>query len=69
MIGLLVLMHATFVPQLKTAKQYLKSSTNQSSICVMFPTKTGQVYRARGCWARQKRIRKCVKSLDSSSQS
>ena len=48
-IGLLVLMHATFVPQLKTTKQYLKSSTNQSSICVMFPTKTGQVYRARGC--------------------
>ena len=44
-IGLLVLMHATFVPQLKTTKQYLKSSTNQSSICIKFPTKTGQVYK------------------------
>ena len=38
-------MHATFVPQLKTTKQYLKSSTNQSSICVKFPTKTGEVYK------------------------
>ena len=38
-------MYATFMPQLKTTKQHLKCSTNQSSICVLLPTETGQVYK------------------------
>ena len=34
--------------QLQTAKQYLKSSTNNSSIWVLFPTETAKVFKELG---------------------
>ena len=45
---LLVSIHATVRPQLKTTKQCLKSCTNYSSIWVLFLTETANVYKELG---------------------
>ena len=44
----LVLIHATVRPQLKTINQYLKSCTNYSSIWVLFLTETAKAYKEMG---------------------